>query len=175
MDLSKRIYALRKANGMSQEQLAEKMNISRQSISKWESGESLPDIDKLPELSRIFNVTIDSLLMQNEVDELKFRPEMIEKNHEHLQAEFQNQQIRNYRILSSAFTYVVALAIFALLHIPYVVTFSRINDMPFEWLSVLLLIATAVTIQINLKITKKYLRAYDEIENGSGIANEENE
>lgn len=178
MELSKKIYELRKANGMSQEQLAEKMNVSRQSISKWESGESLPDIDRLPELSRIFDVTIDSLLIPSEVDELKIRTETIEKKHEHLQAEFQKQQVKNHRILSSAFAYVVALAIFAFLHIPYVEMHTRVNDMPFSWLSVLLLIATAATIQVNLKITKKYLRDYEEsenekIENGRKIENEE--
>lgn len=178
MDLSKKIYELRKANGMSQEQLAEKMNVSRQSISKWESGESLPDIDRLPELSRIFDVTIDSLLIPSEVDELKIRTETIEKKHEHLQAEFQKQQVRNHRILSSAFAYVVALAVFAFLHVRYVDMLTRVSDMPFAWLAFLLLIATAVTIQINLKITKKYLQDYaksndEEIENVRELKNEE--
>ena len=47
MDLSEKILKLRKANNLSQEELAEKLGVSRQSISKWESGQSLPDIDKL--------------------------------------------------------------------------------------------------------------------------------
>lgn len=178
MDLSKKIYELRKANGMSQEQIAEKMNVSRQSISKWESGESLPDIDRLPELSRIFDITIDSLLIPGEVDELKIRTETIEKKHEHMQAEFQKQQVRNHRILSSAFAYIVALTVFAFLHVPYVELYTEVNDMPYAWLAVLLLIATAVTIQNNLKITKKYLRDYaesndEEIENERKLENEE--
>ena len=47
MNLSKKIYELRKASGMSQEQLAEKINVSRQSISKWESGQAIPELEKL--------------------------------------------------------------------------------------------------------------------------------
>ena len=156
MDLSRKIYELRKASGMSQEQLAEKIKVSRQSVSKWESGESLPDIDRLPELSRIFHVTIDSLLIPGEADALTIRTETTENHHG------QRRQVRNHRILSAAFAYVTALAIFAFLHIPYVEMYTRVNDMPVTWLSVLLLIATAVTIQINLKITKKYLRGYEE-------------
>ena len=62
MSLGKRIQALRKKKGISQEQLAEKLNISRQAVSKWETDESLPDTDKIILLSRIFDVTTDYLL-----------------------------------------------------------------------------------------------------------------
>lgn len=51
----------RKNNKLSQQQLANKMNIKRQTISKWENGISYPDIDKLIELKKILNVTLDSL------------------------------------------------------------------------------------------------------------------
>ncbi|MCI9336494.1 MAG: helix-turn-helix transcriptional regulator [Lachnospiraceae bacterium] len=54
--------ALRKKNGWSQEELAEKLNISRQSVSKWESGASIPDIDKIIAMSGIFGVSTDYLL-----------------------------------------------------------------------------------------------------------------
>lgn len=65
MSLSKKIFELRKAGNLSQEQLAEKIGISRQSISKWESGESVPEIERLVELSKIFDVTIDYLVKDN--------------------------------------------------------------------------------------------------------------
>ena len=68
MNLSKKIYELRKAHGMSQEQLAEKLNVSRQSISKWESGESSPEIERLIELSDVFDVSTDYLLKSSEVE-----------------------------------------------------------------------------------------------------------
>lgn len=62
MILSEKLIMLRKKNGWSQEELAMKMNISRQSVSKWESGASLPDLDKILKLSQIFNVSTDFLL-----------------------------------------------------------------------------------------------------------------
>lgn len=62
MKLSDKIIKLRKANGWSQEDLAEKMNISRQSISRWENGTALPDANNILHLSKLFNVTADYLL-----------------------------------------------------------------------------------------------------------------
>ena len=59
MPLSNKIYELRKSNGMSQEALAEKINVSRQSISKWESGETVPEIERIIELSKVFSVSTD--------------------------------------------------------------------------------------------------------------------
>jgi len=63
MDFSQKITLLRKKNGLSQEKLAEKLEVSRQSVFKWESGENTPDIEKIIKLSKLFNVTIDSLLI----------------------------------------------------------------------------------------------------------------
>lgn len=62
MTFSEKLQALRKQHNMSQEQLAEQMNVTRQAISKWEQGESTPDIDNLVRLSKVFNVTIDYLI-----------------------------------------------------------------------------------------------------------------
>jgi len=62
MTLGEKIQTLRKQKGMSQEQLAEKVTISRQAVSKWELGESIPDIDNIVQLSRIFDVSTDFLL-----------------------------------------------------------------------------------------------------------------
>lgn len=53
---------LRKMNDMSQEELAEKLQISRQTVSKYETGESVPDIDKCKQIAEIFNVSIDDLV-----------------------------------------------------------------------------------------------------------------
>ena len=55
MNLSEKIMLLRKKQGWSQEELANRLNISRQSISKWESGQSQPDIDKIILLSQLSN------------------------------------------------------------------------------------------------------------------------
>ena len=62
MQLSENIAQLRKAMGLSQEQLAEQVGVSRQSISKWETGQSAPELDKLIALSRVFGVSTDALL-----------------------------------------------------------------------------------------------------------------
>lgn len=59
--LSERIYTLRRKQGLSQEQLAEKIGVSRQAISKWEGGLSTPELDKLKALSDCFGVTLDEL------------------------------------------------------------------------------------------------------------------
>ena len=62
MILADKIINLRKKSGMSQEDLAGKLNVSRQSISKWESAQSIPDLDKIIQLSIIFGVSTDFLL-----------------------------------------------------------------------------------------------------------------
>ena len=59
--LSEKIYSLRRKSGLSQEQLAEKIGVSRQAISKWEGGLSTPELDKLKALSECFQITIDEL------------------------------------------------------------------------------------------------------------------
>ncbi|AEA32806.1 helix-turn-helix domain-containing protein [Lactobacillus amylovorus] len=62
MNLNQKITQLRNDNNWSQEELAEKLNVSRQSVSKWESGQSKPDLDKIVVLSNIFDVSTDYLL-----------------------------------------------------------------------------------------------------------------
>ena len=65
MTLSEIIYKLRKKSGLSQEQLAEKLNVSRQAISKWESGVSLPESEKMIALSDFFGVSLDYLMKED--------------------------------------------------------------------------------------------------------------
>lgn len=60
--INSNIRFLRKKNGWTQEELAERMSISRQSIAKWESGESVPDIINCMELAKLFGVSIDQLV-----------------------------------------------------------------------------------------------------------------
>ena len=61
MELGKQIYELRKKANLSQEQLAEKVGVSRQTISKWELGETAPDIKQAQVLSKVFGVSLDEL------------------------------------------------------------------------------------------------------------------
>lgn len=62
MILADKIVRLRKKNGWSQEELAEKMNVSRQAVSKWEGAQTIPDLEKILMLGRLFGVTTDYLL-----------------------------------------------------------------------------------------------------------------
>lgn len=65
MKLHDKIYYCRKKAGLSQEALAEKLGVSRQSVSKWETGESVPELNKIPIIAKIFNVTTDWLLSED--------------------------------------------------------------------------------------------------------------
>lgn len=65
MTLAEKITVYRKKMGMSQEGLAEKLNVSRQAISKWETGDSEPELSKIKALSIVFGVSIDNLLSQD--------------------------------------------------------------------------------------------------------------
>lgn len=66
--LSEKIYTLRRKSGLSQEQLAKKIGVSRQAISKWEGGLSIPELEKIRALSEFFNVSIDELTREQETD-----------------------------------------------------------------------------------------------------------
>lgn len=66
MSLGERLQELRKSRGMSQEQLAEQAGVSRQSVSKWELGESAPELDKVVALCDFFGITTDYLLKGGE-------------------------------------------------------------------------------------------------------------
>ena len=67
MKLAEKIMTLRKQRGWSQEELAQQLSVSRQSVSKWESGASVPDLDKILKMSAIFNVST-VMLLKEELD-----------------------------------------------------------------------------------------------------------
>ena len=70
MNISEKIVLCRKALGISQEELAALLNISRQAVSRWETGAAMPDTEKIIQLSRVFGVSTDYLLL-DEVKEAK--------------------------------------------------------------------------------------------------------
>ena len=69
--LANRLAELRKAHGYSQEELAEKLGVSRQAVSKWECAEASPDTDNLIELAKIYNTSLDELLEIRKVEDNK--------------------------------------------------------------------------------------------------------
>lgn len=87
LSIGRKIQEYRVKNGFSQETLAEKMNVSRQSVSKWELGQTLPEVDKIITMSKLFSVSADALLAINEKlsdkpnkDKLKFGMYLVVKN-----------------------------------------------------------------------------------------------
>ena len=67
MEFNEKLQELRKSKGLTQEELAEAIFVSRTAVSKWESGRGYPNIDSLKELSRFFGVTIDELICPDEI------------------------------------------------------------------------------------------------------------
>ncbi len=66
MNFSEKFQLIRRNKGMTQEELAEKLDISRQAVAKWESGQAYPDISNLIQISNLFNVTVDYLVRDQE-------------------------------------------------------------------------------------------------------------
>ena len=67
MDFNEKLQQLRTKNGLTQEQLAEKVFVSRVAVAKWESGRGYPNLDSLKMLAKVFNVSIDDLLSSEEI------------------------------------------------------------------------------------------------------------
>lgn len=67
MEFKERLQELRKASGMTQEQLSERLHISRTAVSKWESGRGMPNIEALKHISAVFSVSLDELLTGREL------------------------------------------------------------------------------------------------------------
>ena len=65
MNFSDKLQKIRKENNITQEGLADRLNVSRQAVSKWESGLAYPDTEKLIQISKIFNVSLDELINDN--------------------------------------------------------------------------------------------------------------
>ena len=80
MALPDKLYELRRKSGLSQEQLSEQLNVSRQAISKWESGQSVPETEKLLAISSFFDVSLDCL-MKGDTDPIEVPPT---KREEHI-------------------------------------------------------------------------------------------
>ena len=84
MTIGEKIYTLRTKSGMTQEQLAEKMGVSRQAISKWESDVSVPELNKLKALASLFQVTLDEMMGEEPLGE---NANVVEKQRENLKSD----------------------------------------------------------------------------------------
>lgn len=156
MDMSEKLLNLRKAYDLTQEQLAEKLDVSRQSISKWESGQSVPEIDKLIALSNVFHVTTHYLLKPSEIDKLAIKAAMLERQQQALKEDSQKRKSKQFIVLSCIGVYLVAFAIVMLIN-------RLASEIDFLWNAfpgftlhiIAFFIATAVVIFMCLKHARK--------------------
>ena len=110
MTLPERLIKLRKLAGLSQEEVADKLEVTRQTVSKWETGQSSPDLDKVLPLCSLYNVTPDELLHEGGTEEVE--KEMAKNNYE--RSEEQTERIvakkKLIGILGGVMLYFVAIA-----------------------------------------------------------------
>lgn len=71
MEFHNKLYQLRKQNGLSQEELANRLNVSRQTVSKWEIGDSKPDMEKLIAIHDLFGISLDELVLDKETEHMQ--------------------------------------------------------------------------------------------------------
>lgn len=144
MNFSEKLLTLRKANDMTQEQLAEKLDVSRQSISKWESGQATPELEKIVAMSAVFNVTTDYLLKSSEIDDLSIKTEMLEKQQQMMLGREQKQRQIFGCVMYSIAVYFIFFAVYFIGHFYFEIWNPSIIFAEF-------LIATAIVIFICVK------------------------
>lgn len=108
MVFKKRIYELRKSNNMSQEELAKTINVSRHEVSKWEHGTTMPNLEELKRISKVFTVDIEYLL-KNDNEDFSYYPNHIEKK----------EKMESYKIVSLVFLTVAVLTLIMLVMIGF--------------------------------------------------------
>ena len=111
MILADKIIQLRKKNGWSQENLGEMLHVSRQSVSKWESGLSIPDLEKILKMSEIFGVSTDYLLKDEIEDVLPSETEADESTARFIDPEYANEYMDLVRKVSVRFALAVSILI----------------------------------------------------------------
>lgn len=148
MNISEKILYLRKANNLTQEELAEQLNVSRQSVSKWESEQTVPDVDKLIALSEIFKVSTDYLLKPSQIDELSIKTEILEKQQKVIMQKEEKRNRSIYCILSCFAIYLITFAVYTVCH-----HYFRVIN-PSVFLAEFF-VATAIAIFVCLKHNKK--------------------
>lgn len=119
MEFAEKLITLRKGKELTQEQLAEQLDVSRQSVSKWENGQAVPEVEKLVELSRAFDVTVDYLLKPSEIDELSVKTELLEQRQKQMLDREQKRVCVLKNSLYSLAVYLIFFAVFLAGHYFY--------------------------------------------------------
>ena len=166
--LNENIKAIRKSKGLSQQELAVKLNVVRQTVSKWEQGLSVPDSDMLISISEVFETPVSTLLgetvIETEIDSLKVISEKLEViNLQLAQRKTRRRKIFHWLLIAVCVVIVVTFAILFLLKSPYLgwnysdpeTAVLGVAFHSFEWLLVrvapIILIGTIVGIFLTRK------------------------
>ncbi len=143
MILADKIIRLRKKNGWSQEELAEKMNVSRQAVSKWEGTQTIPDLEKILQLSTLFGVTTDYLLKDEIEDEELTNDISLDKTAKRISIEEANTYIEQRKKAS----WRIALATFLCIISPIVlIVLSILSELPHPIVSEITASAVGLTV-----------------------------
>ena len=166
--LSENIRAFRKSKGLSQEELAIKLNVVRQTISKWEQGLSVPDADMLISLSEAFETPVSTLLgetvMESEVDDLKAISEKLEiVNLQLAQRKTTRRKTLHWLLISLCAVIVLIFAVLIALNSPYLgwdysdpeTAVVGVAFHAFEWLFVRLAPVILIGAIVGIFLTRK--------------------
>ena len=114
MNFGEKLYELRKEKNLSQEEVAEKLNVTRQTVSKWETNQSTPDFDKIVPLCEFFEITTDELLTGRKAEKI------IEEKEEKIEEPLSREEAKRRTaetVSASVFIYIVSFA-FVMVAIP---------------------------------------------------------
>lgn len=166
--LSENIRAFRKSKGLSQEELAIKLNVVRQTVSKWEQGLSVPDADMLISLSEAFETPVSTLLgetvMESEVDDLKAISEKLEIiNLQLAQRKTMRRKTLYWLLISLCAVIVLIFAVLIALNSPYLgwdysdpeTAVVGVAFHAFEWLFVRLAPVILIGAIVGIFLTRK--------------------
>lgn len=170
MILAEKIIMLRKKNDWSQEDLAEKLNVSRQSISKWESTASLPDMNRILDMSRIFGVTTDYLL-KDELDDTVYTDQE-EPTIPRVTAEEANSFLSACAAYARQLAFCVMLCIFSPVPLLILVGFSQMkrsvmSDALASGLGVVILLVLVACAVAGFILSGNHMKRYEYLKSGS--------
>jgi len=115
MNVGEKLFELRKAKNLSQEEVAEKLNVTRQTVSKWETNQSSPDFDKIVPLCELFEITTDELLTGKKVESTDINKEDIKENTYKSEEKIPTRQevrIKSAEVVStSVFIYILSVVV----------------------------------------------------------------
>ena len=130
MEFNNKLYELRKQKGFSQEELANRLNVSRQTVSKWEVGDSTPDMEKLVAMSDLFGISLDELVLDKSpepapVEQVPVKSELYSDIKKHVLTDDNKKKIRKGAKIA-LIVFGIILAIDAISFVVY----AAINGLP---------------------------------------------